>query len=120
MDLKLRITAAALVTIAFLAGPAAAADVQNGAALATKNCAKCHGSGGKGDGPAVSLMNMTPPPTDWTDKAKMSGETAQQLTNIIEGGGAAANKSKHMPAYKNKLTDAQVADIVAYIQSLSK
>jgi mono/diheme cytochrome c family protein len=118
--LRIRTTAAALLAVAFMAAPAAAANVDSGQALVKKHCAKCHGTDGKGDGPAISLLNISPPPTDWTDKAKMSKMSDQELTKIIKDGGAAVGKSKHMPGYKAKLTDSQVADIVAYIRSLAK
>lgn len=110
-----------LLSIAFLATPAAAAgNAQNGQVLNQKHCAKCHGKLGKGDGAALDLLGITKKPKDWTDKSAMGGMSAQDITNIITNGGAAVGKSEKMPAYKGKLSDSDIADLTAYISSLAK
>lgn len=80
------------------------------------NCAKCHGAGGKGDGPAGKLLKTKP--ADWTDKAKMSKLSDNELFNVTKNGGGAVGKSKLMPAWKDKLSDQQIWDVVAFIRSL--
>ena len=80
------------------------------------NCAKCHGLDGKGDGPAGKLLKTKP--ADWTDKAKMGKLSDTDLFNVIKNGGASVGKSKLMPAWKDKLSDEQIGDVIAFIRSL--
>jgi len=64
---------------------------------------------------------VTVPPVPWTDKTKMTRSTDQKLTDVINNGGAAALKaSPLMPVFKGQLSDADIADLVAYIRSLGK
>ncbi len=98
----------------------AAGDAAAGRALALKNCVKCHGADGKGDGPAVAAEHISPPPGDWTDKEDMSEHPDVFLRNIIEQGGAALDKSPRMPAFGKKLTPTQVDDLIAYIRTFSQ
>lgn len=81
-----------------------------------KNCQRCHGPQGKGDGPAGKLLKTKP--ADWTDKQKMSGLSDDYLYKIISSGGGSVGKSTLMPAFKVKLSDAQIRDVIAFIRSL--
>lgn len=86
-------------------------------------CWTCHGQAGKGDGPASATLN--PKPRDLTtgefkfdaDKNGTPGEDAD-LTMVIKQGPAAFGGSNMMPAFAH-LSDEQVADLVAYIHTLS-
>jgi cytochrome c oxidase cbb3-type subunit III len=66
------------------------------------NCAGCHGNGGGGMGPA--LMD---------DKWIYGSQPVNIFASIVEG------RPNGMPAWQNKIPDAQVWQLVAYIQSLS-
>jgi mono/diheme cytochrome c family protein len=85
----------------------AAAD--DAAATYKAKCAMCHGADGKGDTPVGKKMGIR----DLTsaDVQKMSDA---ELTTITTKG-----KNK-MPAYENKLSAAQIKDMVAYIRQLAK
>lgn len=109
------LTIAALMPIAALA-----ADVNEGARIAAAKCAACHGATGAGDGVMLATLGVPVPPVPWTDKSKMAKFTDQQLTDVINNGGAALKASPLMPAFKGQLSDAQIADMVAYIRSLGK
>ena len=98
------------------AGPSPSGNPAAGLEVHKANCAKCHGAGGKGDGPAGKLLKTKP--ADWTDKAKMSKLSDNDLFNVIKDGGGAVGKSKLMPAWKDKLSDQQIWDVVAFIRSL--
>jgi mono/diheme cytochrome c family protein len=111
---------AVIVAIGMLAGPAAAASVQEGQQLSIHHCAKCHGKDGKGNGPAIQLLGITTPIANWTDKAQMSKMSDAYLTEIITKGGKAVGKSNHMPAFGSKLSGDQIQSMVQYIRSLSK
>jgi mono/diheme cytochrome c family protein len=113
-------TLAIIVTIAMLAGPVAAASVQEGQQLSVHHCSKCHGKDGKGHGPAISLLGITTPLADWTNKAQMSKMSDDSLTEIITKGGKGVGKSSHMPAFAKKLTPDQIKSTVEYIRSLAK
>jgi cytochrome c oxidase cbb3-type subunit 3 len=66
------------------------------------NCAGCHANGGGGMGPA--LMD---------DKWIYGSEPANIFSSIVAG------RPNGMPTWRNKIPDAQVWQIVAYIQSMS-
>jgi cytochrome c6 len=94
------------VGLALWSMPAAADDA---AATYKAKCAMCHGADGKGDTPVGKKMGIR----DLTsaDVQKMSDE---ELITVTTKG-----KNK-MPGYENKLSAAQIKDIVAYIRQLAK
>ena len=72
-------------------------------------CAACHGATGAGDttmGKALKLKDL--------GSAEVQKQSDADLTAVISGG-----KNK-MPAYKGKLTDAQISDLVKFIRTLKK
>ena len=66
------------------------------------NCTGCHANGGGGMGPP--LMD---------DKWIYGSQPINIFASIVEG------RPNGMPAWRNKITDAQVWQLVAYVQSLS-
>src|SRR5436190_22043547 len=66
------------------------------------NCSGCHSHGGGGMGPA--LMD---------DKWVYGSEPANIFESIVEG------RPNGMPAWRNKIPDQQVWELVAYVQSMS-
>ena len=89
--------------------PRAAAYLGNAAAISkgqqlftAMNCSGCHGHGGGGMGPA--LMD---------DKWRYGGRIDQVATSIYEG------RPNGMPAWRAKLTQAQIWQLSAYVLSLS-
>jgi mono/diheme cytochrome c family protein len=86
-----------------------AAFAQDGAATYKAKCAMCHSADGSGDtstGKAMKVRDLR--------SADVQKQTDAQLTDIITNG-----KGK-MPAYKGKLTDAQIKDLVGTIRDLAK
>jgi cytochrome c6 len=72
-------------------------------------CAMCHGATGAGDtvmGKNLKLKDL--------GSAEVQKQSDADLTTTISGG-----KGK-MPAYKGKLTDAQISDLVKYVRTLKK
>ena len=58
------------------ASKALAQDTQAGAQVyQDQKCARCHGDGGKGDGPTAEKLKGKVEIVDWTNKAVMSGLT---------------------------------------------
>ena len=99
---KLLVTFALLgLVIALALPPVAAADA---AADYKAKCAMCHGADGMGKPPMGTNLTTA-------DVQKMSdADLAAAITN---------GKGK-MPAYKGKLTDAQISDLAKYIHTLKK
>ena len=110
----LTVTIATACTVAFMAGSALAQDAK---AIYAKECAKCHGDSGAGDG--AMGQKLKDKPSDWTKGAGLQGLDDGKLAESIKKGGAAIGKSKAMPAYP-KLSDAEVNALVAHVKSLKK
>jgi cytochrome c6 len=86
--------------------PAAADDA---AATYKSKCAMCHGADGKGDTPMgkkLGLRDFASP-----EVQKMSDDELIAVTT--------KGKNK-MPAYENKLSAAQIKDVITYIRQLAK
>jgi mono/diheme cytochrome c family protein len=129
MTVKLRDLAVAVAASALLAPLAASAggNAAAGKTLFTTNCASCHGDSGKGDGPVgATLKPPLGPPRDFTkgefkfdtDKDGKTGTDAD-LKNVITKGGAAFGGSPMMAPWPS-FTDAQYADLIAYIRTFHK
>jgi mono/diheme cytochrome c family protein len=87
--------------------------VARGAAVFSKYCSLCHGPGGAGDGRAASVQKV--PPANLT----VSTRTRSYKLQIVRDGGAAMGRSSSMPAWREVLTDAEIADVVEYVQTLN-
>lgn len=107
-----------------LSGSAFAGDAAAGKALFEANCASCHGTSGKGDGPVGAALN--PPPRDFTvgafkfdvDGNGTPGEDAD-LKGVIQKGAMAFGGSALMAPWPT-LSEAQVEDVIAHIRTLKK
>lgn len=112
---------AAMVLLVFVAarltspvvGAAEKGDAKAGFEVYKKNCLKCHGEQGKGDGPAGRLLKVKP--ADWTDKARMSKLTDNDLVAVTSKGGTAVGKSVAMPGFGDKLKSQEINNVVAYV-----
>lgn len=71
-------------------------DMDKAQVIFNERCAACHGTEGKGNGPASAALNPRPP--NYTDKAWQAAVTDEQLRKTIVMGGAAVGKSPIMPA----------------------
>lgn len=100
-------TAAAILLAASLAGPALAQ--APGADLYKAKCAMCHGA----DGLAATPMGKTMKVLSFKDPSMVKATDAQFIASTTNGKGK-------MPAYKGKLTDAQIKDLISYIRTLQK
>lgn len=97
------------IAITLLAATTAGLAQSGGEATYKAKCQMCHGATGAGDTPAGKSMKVKP----FNDPAvaKLSTAALQGITKSGQG---------KMPAYKDKLTDAQIKDVVAYISALRK
>lgn len=82
---------------------------QSGAEIYKSKCAMCHGQDGLA---TTSMAKMLKIPSFKSPDLVKAPES-----RLIE---ATTNGKGKMPAYKGKLTDAQIKDVVAYIRTLQK
>ncbi len=80
-----------------------------------ETCAPCHGTTGKGDGPASVAMN--PKPRDHTNGAYMDKLSNLHIYTVIKQGGAQFGYPG-MPA-QPQLSDQKVKDVIAFVRTLS-
>jgi len=77
-------------------------------------CAICHGTEGKGDGPAGAALD--PKPRDLSDGTYVSTLTDEYLFTVIKEGGASQGKSAAMPPWGGSLSDEQIWNVVAHLR----
>ena len=113
--------AAATVLVAAVGGQMARLHAQpRGKTVYDAHCVECHGESGRGDGPSSAYL--TPRPRDFTGgKYKIrstetgSVPTDDDLMQSVRQG----LYDTAMPAWARILSDAEIADVVAYIKGLS-
>jgi len=96
-----------VLTAAILLIVPAAFAAADGAALYKAKCASCHGADGSGQtamGKAMKLRDLRSP--------EVQKQSDAELTKVTADG-----KGK-MPAYKGKLTDAEISALVAHMRTL--
>lgn len=93
------------IVVVALAPVAFAAD---GAATYKAKCATCHGADGKGQSPMGKKMNLR----------DLGSPEVQKQTDKELYDWTAAGKGK-MPAYKDKLTDADIKALVAHMRTFA-
>ncbi|MGH7389293.1 MAG: cytochrome c3 family protein [Candidatus Rokuibacteriota bacterium] len=93
-------------------------DVQAGRELYARQCAVCHGDGGRGDGP--SAAGFATKPSDLTDGRLMNGLPDDFLVSVILDGGPAEGLAPTMPPFRGHLGDEQTRQVIAYLRSLAQ
>lgn len=73
-------------------------------------CVLCHGRFGEGDG-RMSKILKNPPPFDLT----ASRVPEPYLQAIIEKGGEAMGRSKHMPPWGDQLSSQEIKSVISYL-----
>ena len=81
-----------------------------------QNCISCHGTTGKGDGPAASALNPKPPDMGLVQNTSSDGYLAWRIT---EGGMMEPFRSV-MPAWKGILDEDKTWKIVAYLRTFGE
>ena len=95
--------------ITALALPSLASAQAKGQDTFKAKCAMCHGADGSGATTMGKSMGL-----------KDLGSSAIQSMSDADLNAAITNGKGKMPAYKGKLTDAQITDLVSYIRTLKK
>jgi cytochrome c553 len=104
---------------ASFASPAFAADAAKGQALYSQRCAMCHGDKGAGDGALAATMPEGQKPRNLAAGQNKFATDDAKLKELIKKGGAAVGLSVLMPAQAD-LSDEQLGDVVAFLNSLKK
>jgi mono/diheme cytochrome c family protein len=76
-------------------------------------CVTCHGPNADGNGRAARLYDPRPANLRASDKA----EAYMKL--IVRSGGKSIGRSEFMPPWGEELTEEQISDVVAYLQSIN-
>src|SRR5437773_12100610 len=113
---------AVAMAVAFVAGLSVSGvlaqgkgDAAAGKAVFDKECAKCHGNAGAGDGPQGQKLKDKP--SNWTaGGGGLKGMDDAKIFESIHKGGKAVGKSPAMPGY-SKLSEKEVWDVVAYVKT---
>ena len=95
------------VVLAIIVGSSGAAFGADAGALWAQHCASCHGKDGSGSTTMGKKLGLK-------DYTKEQGFSDAEAANVIKNG-----KGK-MKGYKDKLSDADVKALVAYVRSLKK
>ncbi len=113
----------AVLATALIPNALHAADAAAGKELFLKtNCNSCHGMEGKGDGPVAAALDPKPrnfTVGDFKFDANKDGKkgTSEDLKLVIKQGAAAFGGSAMMMPNPG-LSDADIAEIIVYVQSL--
>jgi mono/diheme cytochrome c family protein len=86
------------------------AEVASGKKLYSDNCAACHKETGTGGKMVIEGRKINP---DDLTSAKIKGFSDEKIAGYVRNG----IEDEGMPAFKDKLTDAQIAELIAYIRS---
>ncbi|GEM_PF-1334473 len=88
------------------------ASLKIGQQVFTENCAVCHGEAGRGNGPAAAGLTLKPP--DYGN-GHLDIHTDGDIFYWIQNG---VSQGSPMPAFKDKLTDDQIWNVVNYVRRL--
>ncbi|MDH3769553.1 MAG: c-type cytochrome, partial [Nitrospirota bacterium] len=95
----------------------AQASVDRGTVIYKEYCSQCHGTEGKGDGPAASVLE--PKPAIHANIA-FDQVPIEYLYNVINHGGRAVGKSTNMPYWGLTIGQQGVADVIAFLKATFK
>ena len=84
-----------------------------GSLVSCNYCLTCHGPNADGNGRAARLYNPRPA------NLRASDKTAAYMQLMIRRGGKAMGRSEFMPPWGDELTEEQIADVTAYLQSIN-
>lgn len=108
----LLLMAANVVMVGAAGGAEGKSNPDAGKKIYLESCQNCHGPTGKGDSDMAAYL--TPPPANLTAKATRAKTDGQLRKIILEGRPGTA-----MTGYEGAFEEAQVADLIAYIRSLT-
>jgi mono/diheme cytochrome c family protein len=81
-------------------------------------CTACHGTSGRGDGPAAVALPVKP--KNLADGKYMKTLTNEYLFKVIKEGGVSVEKSALMAPWGGQIDDQGIWNVVTYIRTLVK
>jgi mono/diheme cytochrome c family protein len=111
MKARVRFQLTALALALSLVGVAHAGDIKKGKMIYTSRCSFCHGTTGKGDGPAGATLK--PPATNFTTPDFWKAATPDTIKAVIENG----KPHTAMVSFKASLKTEQVDDLITYLET---
>jgi mono/diheme cytochrome c family protein len=99
------------VVVMMSRGVSASASAGDASSTFNSKCASCHGR----DGRARSMHARHEKARDLTSAEWQDSVSDERIYNSISNG-----KGKNMPAFKKKLSDAQIDELVNYVRRLRK
>ena len=108
----MRVLLMSAVAVLLASSTAVAADVAKGKELYDGRCSFCHGSDGKGDGPAGAALQ--PRPTDFTAASFWKVANAEMIRFTITNG----KPGTAMIPFGQTLKPGEIDDLTAYLQTL--
>ncbi|MDH5326395.1 MAG: c-type cytochrome [Gammaproteobacteria bacterium] len=85
---------------------------KRGESVFKTHCVQCHGTKGRGDGPAAKFYTPRPANLSVSDK----NDTYKEM--IIRMGGEAMGRSNIMPSWEKMLSDQEIADVIKFLKTL--
>lgn len=111
MKLKIKLGAVAII-LAMSVWSSQAADVKENW---DKNCASCHGKDGKGETKAGKKAQVK----DFTDATYQATLTDDKMFKQIKEG-MKENGKERMKPFAEKLSDAEIKDLIAHVKTFKK
>lgn len=112
--LVLALTLALPLSLSFAEG-----DAEKGKATFQKLCSQCHGPEGAGDGPIAQSLPANQKPASLKDGEFKFATDEEKMKELLKKGGAGVGLSPLMPPQPS-LSDEEVANLIAFVQSLKK
>jgi len=110
-------------------GPAPETSPASGREMYVSYCASCHGTTGKGNGPAATALKVPPPDLTILSRRNQAKFPAAHVYQVIKGDAAmAAHGSKEMPVWgpvfssmskgDQAMVQMRISNLTKYIESL--
>jgi mono/diheme cytochrome c family protein len=87
-----------------------------GLGIFQKHCVICHGADAKGTGQLAATLPRKP--ADLTDCRLTAEDPVEVVQGVIRHGGPYVGLSSVMPAWQGTLSEAEIADVAAYVKTL--
>jgi mono/diheme cytochrome c family protein len=113
MNKSLRTAAILVAPLIVVPVVALAAEVSE---VYSEHCARCHGADGTGNTKIGKKLKLK----DYSSATVQAQMTDEEILKVIVEGVFDENKKEKMPAYKEKLSEKEMKDLVAQVRAFKK